>query len=249
VSMEVEDTPVGYPGFRVARPPRLRRTSATLKRIALAKLSDIKIFSASFRGESFLFLPWLTVLIDRGDRITVTGVYRTNESASSEGAAEDPRVPTVCLRKSDWDRVLDLQQAPDVADPEHYFTYGPQVKNIFVFANHTTHPGLADVMNAAVSVLVRGISVEPINRKSSEWISVDVELADDRLNLRIDYSPLLARSQSLESVLPAWIEGIDELVQKDGLSPDSEIVLSIRRSVPEIVHASPRTAISSRAIT
>jgi hypothetical protein len=248
VSIEVEGTPVGYPGFRVARPPRLRRTSATLKRIALAKLSDIEIFSASFEGESFLFLPWLTALIDHGDRMTVTGIYRTDESSSREGAAEDPRIPTVCLRRSDWDRGRDLQQAPDVEDPEYYFSHGPQVKNTFVFANHVTHHGLANVMNSALSVLVRGISIGPIKRKDSEWTFIEVDLADDRLSFKIGYSPLLAQSKSLESVLPNWINEISELIQKDGLSPDGEITLSIRRSVPEIVHAS-RTAIESRAVT
>jgi hypothetical protein len=36
---------------------------------------------------------------------------------------------------------------------------------------------------------------------------------------------------------PVWLDRIDELLQRDGFSPDGEITISIRRSVPELTGA------------
>ena len=36
---------------------------------------------------------------------------------------------------------------------------------------------------------------------------------------------------------PVWLDRIDDLLQRDGFSPDGEIAISIRRSVPELTGA------------
>jgi hypothetical protein len=241
VSSDVEGAPGGYPGFFVRRPPGLTLSVALLKRIAFHKISDITFFSASFGGERYVFEPWLTAVADYGDGMACVGVYRTEES-SSEGAGcpADPTVPTLCLRRSEWDRELDWRQACEARDLAGYLAAGPQVTNTFVFGNRTTHPGVDEIMSQALSVLTRGISVVPSEQRCTEWEFVGVELGDDRLTCTIQYSPLTARSESLEAVLPAWMAEIDGLLQRDGLSPDGGIDLSITWSVPERVGAPPR---------
>jgi len=92
-------------------------------------------------------------------------------------------------------------------------------------------------MSTILSVLTQGISVTPVDPRDSEWQYIEVDLADDKLNCQIDYSPLLAQSESVETALPPWIDSMDELLQKEGLPPDGEIGISIRRSVPEIISA------------
>lgn len=81
---------MGYPGFLVMRPPRIAPTSATLKRVALAKLSDITLLSAAFGGEQVLFEPWLTLLVDDGRGAFLTGIYRTDAASASEAASDGP---------------------------------------------------------------------------------------------------------------------------------------------------------------
>jgi hypothetical protein len=236
VTREVEKEPAGYPGFLVMRPPRIRPTSATLKRIALAKLSDITLLSAAFGGERVLFEPWLTLLVDDGGGAFLTGVYRTD--AASGDNAESDGLPIWCLRKSEWRRQTDLEQSSGADDLGEYLSSGPQVTNRLVFADRATHPELDSVMQRVLTAVSAGITVAPIQPRTSQWQFVDLDLADDRLICSIQYSPLIARSESLEAVLPPWLHQIDELLGRDGLLPDGKVTLSIRRSVPELTGAS-----------
>jgi hypothetical protein len=231
VTRRLEEVPVGYPGFLVMRPPRISLTSATLKRVAYAKLSDITRMSASFGGESLLFEPWLTLLVDYGRIVSLTGAYRTD--SSSDG----PGLPSWCLRKSEWFRETDLEQSGGAADLREYLTSGPQVANRFVFANSVTHPEVVDAMDGVLTALGSGITVSPVETRPAEWQFIELDLADDRLVCRIEYSPLTAQSESLETALPPWLDRIDELLRRDGFSPDGEITISIRRSVPELAGA------------
>lgn len=225
------------------RPPRIRPTSATLKRVALAKLSDITLLSAAFGGERVLFEPWLTLLVDYGGGAFLTGVYRTEAASDSDAASDGPRLPIWCLRKSEWLRQTDLDQSNGADDLSGYLSSGPQVANRLVFADRATHPELDGVMHRVLTAVTAGITVVPIQPRTSQWQFVDLDLADDRLICSIQYSPLIARSESLEAVLPPWRSQIDELLGRDGFLPDGQVTLGIRRSVPELVRASGRSAI------
>jgi len=239
VTRKVEEVPVGYPGFLVMRPPRISLTSATLKRVALAKLSDITLLSAAFGGEDILFEPWLTLVVDYGHGAFLAGVYRTDSSSKDAAAPDGTTLPIWCLRKSEWFRETDLEQSRGADDLSEYLRSGPQVANRIVFANRATHPEIDGVMDSALTVLRLGITVSPTEPRAAEWQFVDLDLVDDRLICGIEYSPLTARSESLEAVLPSWVSRIEELLQRDGFSPDREITISIRRSVPELTRVFP----------
>jgi hypothetical protein len=234
--------PVGYPGFLVMRPPRISLTSATLKRVALAKLSDITLMSASFAGGDILFQPWLTLLVDYGRGAFLTGVYRTDSSSGDDEESNGLALPIWCLRRSDWFREADLEQIRGAADLSEYLTSGPQLTHRFVFANRITHPEIDGVMNGVLAVLGSGITVSPAGLRTAEWQLVDLDIADDQLICRIEYSPLIAQSESLEATLPSWLNKIDKLLERDGLSPDGEITISIRRSVPELTRVLPTSS-------
>lgn len=229
--MDIEETPDGYPGFRVAPAPQLRLVGATLSRVALAKLSDITMFSASFGGEGYTFEPWLTALIEYDRRKTFAGVYRTEEA--------EPGDPAFCLRWSTWDRDKDARHVSDMASLQAYLATGPQIEHTFTFANHASHPDLPQVMSAALEVLAAGITVAAARQKPTDWVNVNVEVADPRLTCKIDYSPLTARSDAVEQALLPWLDAIGKLAQDPGIEPDGEVQLTIRRSVPEIVAAEP----------
>jgi hypothetical protein len=79
--------------------------------------------------------------------------------------------------------------------------------------------------------------VSPIEPRGAEWQYVDLDLIDDRLVCKIEYSPLIAQSESLETALPPWLDTLDEHLQRDGFAPDGEITISIRRSVPELTRS------------
>jgi hypothetical protein len=229
--MEFEVGRTGYPAFVVNRPPRLRELPITLKRIADAKLTGIQCVSATVGGESFLFEPWLAIFVEERDRMRSVGVYRTDEPP------RDPTVPQLCVRRSVWERDADVDRAEQANDLRSYLASGAQIEDRFLLTNRIRHPRVVEVTDAAFSALAGGVSVEPARRPRTEWQYVTANLIDDRLMTYIAYSPIVARSEVLESVLSTWLPAVEELAAGDGLAPDRPLRISIDRSVPELVNA------------
>jgi hypothetical protein len=231
--MELEDGPSGYPGFRVDRPPRLRALPITLQRIARAKLTGIRFFSATVAGESFLFEPWLVTFVEERGRMRVVGVYRTDDQPPDD----DPAEPRLCVRRSVWVRDADVDRAEQADDLRVYLASGAQIADRFLLTNRIRHPRVAEVTDAAISALARGVSVESVRRPGSEWYYVEADLIDGRLTTTIAYDPGVARSEVLESVLSTWLPTVEDLAAGDGPAPDGPLRINIERSVPELVNA------------
>jgi hypothetical protein len=207
-------------------PAPLRSTPATLRRVALAKLSAVEFFGASLGGESFLFAPWLTTLIDYGTSMRFVGVYRT-----------DP-AEWLCVRRSEWIREEDIERARRAPDLGAYLTTGPQLADSYVFTQDL--PELVDATRRLLAELAKGITVAATATRPAAWHQVSVDVADDSFVATVDYSPLTARSDVLEAGLPPWLEVAEAAVARGGVHPDGEVTLTIRHSVPEIVGAPPR---------
>jgi hypothetical protein len=231
--MEFEDGPAGYPGFLVDRPPRLKELPITLRRLARAKLTGIRFFSATVGGESFLFEPWLVTFVEERDRMRFVGVYRTDE----ESPDDDPAVPRLCVRRSVWEHDADVDRAGRAADLRSYLASGPQIAHRFLLTNRIRHPRVAEVTDAAISTLADGVSVESVRRPGIEWHHVTADLIDRRLTTTIAYIPGVARSAALEAVLSTWLPTVEDLSAGDGLAPDRPLRINIDRSVPELVSA------------
>jgi hypothetical protein len=215
-----DDFSAGYPGFRVRDPAPPRATPATLKRVALAKLSSVEFFGASLGGESFVFAPWLTTLIDYGTSMRFVGVYRT-----------DP-AEWLCVRRSEWIREADVAQARQAHDLGEYLAGGPQIADSFVFT--ATPAPLVDATRDTLADFARGITIAATEPRQAGWHEVSVEVADDDFVTTVNYSPLTARCDVLESGLPPWLEVAEAAA---GHGPDGAITLSVRRSVLELVTA------------
>jgi hypothetical protein len=210
------------------RPPRPSPTPATLKRVALAKLTGILRISAAFSGQRLVFEPWLTLLVDSGRGAFLAGVYRTDSDP------DGPGTPRWCLRKSEWLREADVEMSGAADDLREHLLNGPQIASRLVFADRLTHPEVEAMTEDALAVLGSGVTLVPMAR-THEWHEVELDLADDRLICTIAYSPLLARSEAVETALPPWIERLDALLRRDGIPPDGKVRVTIRRSVPELV--------------
>ncbi|MBB4905598.1 hypothetical protein [Actinophytocola algeriensis] len=238
MTRESDNVPAGYPGFRVRDPATLRPTPATLRRVAHAKLSSVEFFSAALRGEDFVFTPWLTTLIDHGGAMRFLGVYRSDpvEDFGDDDAPPDA-VRWLGIRRSEWIRDVDVAQANQAPDVGQYLAAGPQVSERYAFATTDTVPQVVEATRRLVSDFARGITVSAPGSPDSRWQEVTVDVADDGFIAGVNYSPLLARSEVVESHLPFWQETVDRVALQGGVAPDGEIDLTIRRSVPEIVSA------------
>jgi hypothetical protein len=66
---------------------------------------------------------------------------------------------------------------------------------------------------------------------------VTLDVADDAFVASVNYSPLTARSDVVESLLPFWLDTAEMAAARGGVVPDEEISLTVWHSVPEIVSA------------
>ncbi|MBQ1049723.1 hypothetical protein KBX50_14775 [Micromonospora sp. C51] len=228
----VEGMEAGFPGFVVRRQPRLLANVGTLKRIAMAKLSSIRMISASFSGTRLLFQPWLTMLIDEGHRAFVVGVYRT-DSALSEPEGEGP---TFCLRKSIWRRDADLDSARKVSELRSYLSNGDQIENRFTFLNHGTRPGvIRGTEDFVASMGEAGLTLRAADRADMHWKFISLEVGDEVRAFGIDYSPITTSIDLVESTLPQWLALVDGAVAASAIKPDGPLTITIDRSVPELL--------------
>lgn len=237
MTSESGSAPAGYPGFRVRDPAALRSTPATLRRVAYAKLSSVEFFSASLRGEDVVLTPWLTTLIDHGGAMRFLGVYRSDPIEDFDDEPPPDAARWLGIRRSEWIRDIDLAQANQTADLGQYLTAGPQLSERYTFATTETAPQVVDVTRTLLAGLARGITIAAPGTPTSRWHEVTLDVADDTFATSVNYSPLLARSEVVESLLPHWLDTADRAALQGGIAPDGEIDLSIRRSVPEIVSA------------
>lgn len=225
---QVAGESVGYPGFAVLR-PNFRPSPATLRRAALAKLAGIRLVSASFGGESALFSPWLTVMVDHDSGAFLVGIYRSDELSAD--------LPTFCLRRSDWLRERDIRQVRAAPDLREYLLVGQEVTHRFVFAASATHSEIHQSMVRVLRDLRGGITVTPSEPRDTQWNLIACDVADGMFNCSVEYSPILARSEILDAALPRWLDDMRRLLDQDGVSPDGEITISIERSVAELAGA------------
>ncbi|OKI42373.1 hypothetical protein [Micromonospora sp. CB01531] len=173
---EGEGSEAGYPGFSVMRSPRLLQNVGTLKRIAVAKLAGIRMISASFSGDRLVFQPWLTVMIDEGSSVSVTGVYRTDSSLGREPEGEGP---TFCLRKSAWLLDADLASVQKASDFRSYLSCGEQVENVFTFVSRNTDPEVIGVTEKFVASMNNAeLTLRAADRASFRWQYVRMEIGD-----------------------------------------------------------------------
>jgi hypothetical protein len=237
VTREIDNAPAGYPGFRVRDPAPLRATPATLRRVAHAKLSSVELFGASLGGEDVTFTPWLTTLVDHGAGLRFVGVYRSDPVEEFEDTPPPDAVRWLCVRRSEWLRDIDVAQANRAGDVGQYLAAGPQTSERFVFRTSDTAPYLVDATRRLVADLARGFTVGAGGSPGSPWQEVTLTVADDAFVTSVNYSPLTARSDVIESLLPFWLDTAETTAAQGGVAPDAEISLTIRHSVPEIVSA------------
>lgn len=221
----------GHPGWRVAPPPRFAPTGAFLKRVALAKLADITLMSAGFGGDKVVFEPWVSLLIDAGSTMNFLGVYRL----SFESEEDSETRPDLCWRRSEWNRDVDHEQLGEATDLRAYLTGDTQISSVISFTRMASQPALADLVERTITDFSRGVTITAARRADMPWKELQLDIADDRLIYTIDYSPLLAQSEHVETWAHTWIEFFDKLGPPDDIAPDGDITVSYRRSLPELL--------------
>jgi hypothetical protein len=223
----------GHSGCQIASLPRFAPTGAFLKRIALAKLADITLMSAEFGGDKLLFQPWVSLLIDAGSAVKFLGAYRLSFESEEDSATR----PNLCWRRSEWNRNVDHKQLAEATDLRAYLTGDTQISSIIAFTRMAAQPALTGLIERTIAEFSHGVTITAAERPDMPWEALQLDIADDRLIWTIDYSPLIVQSEQVERWSHTWIEFFDKLDPHDAIAPDGDIIVSYRRSLPEMLAA------------
>lgn len=202
-----------------------------MKRIALAKIADITLMSAEFGGDKIVFEPWVSLLVDAGSTVKFLGVYRLAFESDEDSATR----PNLCWRRSTWNRDIDHEQLAEATDLRTYLTGDTQISSAIAFTRMAVQPALTDLIEQTITTFAHGMTITAAERAEMTWQTLRLDIADDRLICTIDYSPLLARSEQVETWAQTWIEYLDKLDAYETIQPDADIAVSYRRSLPEML--------------
>lgn len=202
-----------------------------MKRIALAKLADITLMSAEFGGDKLVSEPWVSLLIDAGSTVKFLGVYQPSFEPDEDSATR----PNLCWRRSEWNRNVDHEQLAEATDVRAYPPGDTQISSIITFTRIAAQPALTDLIERTITEFSHGVTITAAERTDILWQALQLDIADDRLIYTIDYSPLLVQSERVETWADAWIKFLGKLDPHDAITPDADIIVSYRRSLPEML--------------
>ena len=203
----------------------------SLKQIALAKIEDITMLSARFRGEQVLFEPWLTLLIDAGTKALFLGVYRP----SFDQEEDETQLPNLCWRRSEWIRDIDERQIGEATDRQAYLAGNTQIGSSIRFSRLDRQPALAALIQRGIAMFRSGVTVAADSRPDSTWNWLRAQATDDTIGCQIEYSPVLAQSAAIEAWAADWLQGFTSFDPAHAIEPDAEITVSFRHSLQELL--------------
>lgn len=235
---ENRDTPsavnaTGHPGTKLSPPARFRLSTMALKQIALAKLTDITVISTEFHGETVVFEPWLSLLVDVGRKVLFTGVYQRSFEPDDDVDA----LPDLCWRRSEWIRDVDTAQVGEATDRLAYLAGDTQIASTIRFSRLDQQQALAALIHSSIDQFANGTTVTRARRPEANWHWLSLIVADETFNAQVEYSPLLAQSAAIETWIPRWLNGFESLDTAHAIQPDAEITISYRPSLSELLTA------------
>lgn len=132
------------------------RASLRVKAVALAKLFDVELISASFNGQSLVFQPSVLTLIDHGARATFIGAY---SAAYPSGDFVGGMPPTLCIRTAEYDRQSDYAQFERALNKREYLLSGQVIGSRLLFSRHSDCEDAVRLMTNAGDIVRSGVSL------------------------------------------------------------------------------------------
>jgi hypothetical protein len=161
-----------------------------------------------------------------------------------KGEEDSATRPNLCWRRSEWNRNVDHKQLAEATDLHAYLTGDTQISSIIAFTRMAAQPALTGLIERTIAEFSHGVTITAAERPDMPWEALQLDIADDRLIIAddrliwtIDYSPLIVQSEQVERWSHTWIEFFDKLDPHDAIAPDGDIIVSYRRSLPEMLAA------------
>lgn len=209
----------------------LKRSHATLKAIAVKKMTDISVISAEFGNYPKVFEQRLWVMIDKEISLEFFGIYTPVFPLENL-----PQEPVLCLRYAFWSQKNQSKQFQKNSHYEEYLLSDNQVNIYNVFLSHPESIKFSSLSDEIVNYVKSGLNFRFEETTNHLWSHIRLGIFDGDFELKLAYSPSLQKDILLEEMVIKLEDNFSLLDSHKGLIPEpGSHKLSYEKSVIELL--------------
>jgi hypothetical protein len=237
--MPWERTADGAPAQLKSSQKPVTRGNIMLKRMALAKMTDITLLSAEFQGNVVLFEPRVSILQDMGTHVEFRGLYQVHRDDEDSQEAPIQSLPSLALRQASWIRDNDFQQFNRATNKRAYIESEQQVHAHITFTTPALQPEIYRLLEDARSLTRAGIQIEPVVHPDYQREEIRFCVDDEELRFTLSYLPHLRQAPILERWIAEWMQSFAQVNFSEGILPDHGCSISYSHSLMELFNRFP----------
>jgi len=197
----------------------IRRPGFALKKVAIAKMTEVSVVSAVFGQELLVFEPWVSVLLDAGDTVVFFGAYAL--AFPPENDTTD--LPHICVRTGSWNKNEDCTRFECAEDKNAYIWSAAQIQIDLAFGLKQTFLSIKEMVSSLSDLVDQGLKRRCLARNDMHWRKVSVEVTSDFFSWKYAYSPLTSVVDGFEAWLGKWLDIFKNLAIDNIRAEDCEV--------------------------
>jgi hypothetical protein len=211
--------------------PKIRVVPAASKLLAILKIFDVSLLSASFNGEEVFFEPLVSILLEFSREIKFLGIY---ESSISKDEFY-PDIPSFCMRTCFWSKQVDSDEFSKHQDSQkiiqNYWLKKNHVLSENIFLDWKNCQKLQSTMQKLVNKSRRGLVLEKCHRSNPDINFIRCNILEEDLDYTFAYSLFQNQCTELESLVSIMFEVSESINKKYSFIPDNGLQISYRLSL------------------
>lgn len=210
-----------------------------LKRMALAKMTDITLLSAEFQDNVVLFEPRVSILLDMNTHVEFRGIYQIHRDNEDPQEIPVQSLPSLALRQASWIRDNDFKQFNMATNKRAYIESEQQVLSRIIFTTPELQPTIYRLVEDARNLVQAGIKLEPALHPNYQSEEIRFCVDDEELRFSLLYLPHIRQSPTLEKWIGQWMQSFAQVDFSGGIIPDHGCSISYSHSLLELLSRFP----------
>jgi len=174
----------------------LKRSHATLKTIALKKMTDVSFISAEFGDYPKVFEQQLWVIIEKEMSMEFFSIYTPAFPLENM-----PDEPVLCLRKGKWNRENHNKQFQKNSHYDKYVLSDNQICMDNIFLSHQESIIFSSLADKIINYAKSGLNFNLTENPEHSWHDIYLGIFDGGFELKVTYSPLIQQDTILEEMI------------------------------------------------
>ncbi len=206
-----------------------------------AKMTELNIVSADFRGRTFVFIRRVGVYLEREATAEFLGLY-VAEQEEEEEAREQEQLhdgPPICLRYAYWKKRAHAEQFRAARSMRAYVEADQNIDSHLLFLPAAESPRIISLAEELQQLARQGIHLQARKRLNVPWQWLELELGAGSFSYSFTYLPQVEQAEVLEPWVLKWQDAFAVVDFSGGLLPDHGCFISYPSSVLERIARFP----------